>query len=129
MNKDCMHIMLRVNQSNVLGFSIRGRLGSLTPLFRNIGVLISYIISGTVKYQNIPAILIFIPILYMVFLFFLPNTPQYHLQTENIKVKKLFFVLFCESLIAIETFFRTLNVNMENAISGSGKIVKILQRL
>lgn len=105
MNKDCMHIMLRVNQSNVLGFSIRGRLGSLTPLFRNMGVLMGFAVGGTVKYQNIPAILIFIPILYMVFLFFQPNTPQYHLQTENIKVKKLFFVLFCESLIAIETFF------------------------
>lgn len=91
MNKDCMHIMLRVNQSNVLGFSIRGRLGSLTPLFRNMGVLMGFAVGGTVKYQNIPAILIFIPILYMVFLFFLPNTPQYHLQTENIKVKKLFF--------------------------------------
>lgn len=37
--------------------------------------------------------------------------------------------MFCESLIAIETFFRTLNVNMENSVSGSGKIVKILQRL
>lgn len=75
--------------SEISNDRIRGRLGSITPLARNVGVLIAYIVGATVEYDIIPAILIYIPIFYMVFLFFLPNTPQYHLQTENIKVNDI----------------------------------------
>lgn len=68
-------------------FSIRGRLGSLTPLARNIGVLLSYTIGATVQYEFIPAIFIFIPILYMILLFLLPNTSQYYIKKDNLQVK------------------------------------------
>lgn len=72
--------------SEIANDSIRGRLGSLTPLARNIGVLLSYIVGATVQYNIIPAIFIFIPILYMILLFLLPNTPQYYIRTENYQV-------------------------------------------
>lgn len=70
-------------------FSIRGRLGSLTPLARNVGVLIAYVVGATVDYEFIPAIFMYIPIVYMICMYFLPNTPQYHFQCENLKVRFL----------------------------------------
>lgn len=73
--------------SEISNDNIRGRLGSLTPLARNLGVLVAYIVGATVEYDIIPAIFIYFPIVYMVCLFFLPNTPQFHLQAENLKVR------------------------------------------
>lgn len=75
-------------------FSIRGCLGSFTPLARNIGVLIAYIVGATVEYEIIPVILIYIPILYMICLFLLPNTPQYYLKNDNVKVSYCFLNRF-----------------------------------
>lgn len=66
--------------------SLRGRLGSLTVLARNLGVLLAYIVGSFVEYEIIPVIFIYIPIIYTVCLFFLPNTPQYHLSKGNFKV-------------------------------------------
>lgn len=67
-------------------FSIRGRLGSIIQLSRNIGILISYIIGAVVDYKYIPCIFIFIPILYVVCFIFLPNTPQFYLHKQQTQV-------------------------------------------
>ncbi|XP_031619137.1 facilitated trehalose transporter Tret1-like [Contarinia nasturtii] len=65
--------------------NIRGRLGSITPLARNVGVLIASIVGATVDYGVIPAILIYIPIVYIISLYFLPNTPLFHLSRDDVK--------------------------------------------
>lgn len=72
--------------SEISNDKIRGRLGSLTPLARNIGVLLSYVVGATVQYDIIPAIFVSIPIVYMILMFSLPNTPQYHIRNENLQV-------------------------------------------
>lgn len=70
----------------LLIYSLRGRLGSFTPLARNIGVLLAYTIGATIQYHIIPIIFIVIPIVYMILLSVLPNTPQYHIQNKNLQV-------------------------------------------
>ncbi|XP_055304278.1 facilitated trehalose transporter Tret1-like, partial [Sitodiplosis mosellana] len=71
--------------SEISNDNLRGRLGSLTPLARNVGVLIALIVGATVDYDTIPAFFFFIPIVYMICLYFLPNTPQFHLQHGEYK--------------------------------------------
>lgn len=66
--------------------SSRGRLGALTPLARNIGVLIGYIVGAVVKYEHRSYIFIFFPIMYMFWLHALPNTPHYYMHRENYSV-------------------------------------------
>ncbi|XP_055295168.1 facilitated trehalose transporter Tret1-like [Sitodiplosis mosellana] len=65
--------------SDIANDNIRGRLGCFTPLARNIGILMAYIVGAAVNYFIVPCIFIFIPILFVVCFSFLPNTPQYHL--------------------------------------------------
>lgn len=69
--------------SELHDFSIRGRLNSLVPLARNVGVLLAYIIGALIKYEDIPFVFILFPISYMILVFFLPNTPQYHLKIND----------------------------------------------
>lgn len=76
---------------------MRGRLGSLTPLARNVGVLIAYIVGATVDYGVIPSILIYIPIVYIVCLYLLPNTPQFYLQRDRFEVSLINFFLIFDS--------------------------------
>lgn len=68
--------------------SIRGRLGSIMQLSRNTGILIAYILGAIVDYKSIPCIFIFIPLIYVVCFVFLPNTPQYYLQSNQVQVRK-----------------------------------------
>lgn len=58
---------------------VRGRLGSITPLSRNVGVLIGYCVGAVVEYQYRPYILVFFPVMFLFWLYSLPNTPQYYL--------------------------------------------------
>lgn len=66
--------------------SIRGRLGSITPLARNVGVLIGYSVGAIVDYEHRPYIFVFFPIMYLFWLYSLPNTPQYYLHKGDYKV-------------------------------------------
>lgn len=70
----------------ILFISIRGRLGSITPLARNFGVLIGYVVGAVVEYEQRPYIFVFFPIMYLFWLHSLPNTPQYYLRKEDYQV-------------------------------------------
>lgn len=72
----------------ILSFSIRGRLGAFTPLARNLGVLIGYIVGAIVEYQHRSYIFIFFPIMYIFWLNALPNTPQYYMHREHYSVNE-----------------------------------------
>lgn len=69
-------------------FSVRGRLGSITPLARNVGVLIGYIIGAGVDYEYRPYIFVFFPIVYLLSVYTLPNTPKYYMQHDTYAVNK-----------------------------------------
>lgn len=71
---------------NIIFRSIRGRLGSLPLLFRNIGILIAYILGAMVDYKYIPWICVTIPIVFIVYFMTLPNTSQYYLQRGSFEV-------------------------------------------
>lgn len=68
--------------------SIRGRLSSIMPLARNLGVLIGYIVGAVVEYEHRSYIFVFFPIMYIFWLYALPNTPQYYAQRENYSVNR-----------------------------------------
>ncbi|XP_055299426.1 uncharacterized protein LOC129567002 [Sitodiplosis mosellana] len=66
--------------SEISNDHIRGRLGSLTTLSRNIGVLLIFTIGAYADYFLVPCIFIFLPIAFLVVFFILPNTPQFYLR-------------------------------------------------
>lgn len=82
--------------SEISNDGLRGRLCSLTPVARNFGILLSYIVCSIIDhdYDVTPSIFIYFPIIYMVCLFYLPNTPQYHLSEGNFEVSAVFFFHF-----------------------------------
>lgn len=68
-------------------FSIRGRLGSSSLFFRNVGTLIGYVLGATVEYKIIPCISAIIPIVFVICFMLMPNTPQYHLRKGQTQVR------------------------------------------
>lgn len=84
--------------------SIRGRLGAIQPLARNLGLLLSFSIGSIVEYKYWPFIFIWIPVVYLVLLLFLNNTPQYYLQKGNCQVRICNRFLFLIELITIFSF-------------------------
>lgn len=72
----------------------------------SIGVLLSYIIGATVPYSIVPTIFILLPVLYWVLLYLLPNTPQYHIQKQNLQEaeKSLIFYKGCDGKTKSEIF-------------------------
>lgn len=73
--------------------SIRGRLCTFSLLFRNIGVLVAFIVNAVVDYEYVPCIFIFIPFVYAVLFMLLPNTPQYYLRKNQDQVSLTIFFL------------------------------------
>lgn len=71
---------------------IRGSLGSISHLARNIGILTIFIFGwASVPYHIVPCIFIAIPIVFAIWFTFIPNTPQYHFSKGNIQVSFLRF--------------------------------------
>ncbi|GFG38197.1 hypothetical protein Cfor_03802, partial [Coptotermes formosanus] len=57
--------------------TVRGALGSYLPLFTNAGILFAYITGSYVSYYTFAYIAIAIPVVYVVGLIWLPETPNY----------------------------------------------------
>lgn len=53
---------------------------------RYVGNLLAYIIGSYVTYIYVPVIFVFIPTIFAIIFMFLPNTPQYYLRKNQIKV-------------------------------------------
>lgn len=69
-------------------FSIRGRLCGISAFFRNIGLLIGYILGSYVDYRYIPWIYITFPVIFFLIFVLIPNTPQYYIQKEQYQVSE-----------------------------------------
>jgi SP family facilitated glucose transporter-like MFS transporter 8 len=63
--------------------TVRGTLGSYLTLFINAGVLFSYVIGSYVSYYMFAYIALLLPILYIVGLIWLPETPNYLVNRGN----------------------------------------------
>lgn len=72
---------------------IRGTLGSIAQLSRNLGMLTAYVLSALIGYKQLPYIFIIIPIVYMINFISLPNTPQYLVKKGKFEVKRNIFKL------------------------------------
>lgn len=66
--------------------SIRGRLGGVTLVMRNFGILIAYVLGATIDYFQIPIVCVTVPIIFMILFVMLPSTPQYFLRKKEWKV-------------------------------------------
>lgn len=76
--------------NKISDFSVRGRLGSVFPVARNIGILLSNIAAAFVDYEHRPCIFIAFPIIFFILVNFLPSTPEYYLQSGHIVVRSCF---------------------------------------
>lgn len=69
-------------------FRVRGALGTVSQLARNLGVLASYIAGTYFSYETVPYLFMGISVLFLVSFSSLPNTPQYFLSRNKFKVSQ-----------------------------------------
>ncbi|XP_055295384.1 facilitated trehalose transporter Tret1-like isoform X1 [Sitodiplosis mosellana] len=62
---------------------IRNRLGSILPLAKNVGIAMSFIGGSYIPYGYRAMFFIVIPLIYLVWVTTLPNTPQHYLQKDK----------------------------------------------
>lgn len=86
---EIMYLECSMSLRNIFNFRIRGRLASSMMAFRNIGLLISFILGATIDYYTIPLIFIIFPIVFLIIFLTMPNTPQYHIQRGDTQVNYL----------------------------------------
>lgn len=67
-------------------YRIRGRLGSLDLLFRNIGTMTIFIAGAYIDYIYLPRIFVIIYFVYLITFSLIPNTPQFYLRKGKYKV-------------------------------------------
>lgn len=87
--------------SEIANDNIRGKLSCFTPLFRNIGILLAYVIGAAADYTVVPCIFVLVPLLFVCSFSFVPNTCQFHLLRGENDVRALiihFYARKCFSL-------------------------------
>lgn len=57
--------------------SVRGRLGSLMMMSANLGILLAFVAGNYLSYQLVPRLFIWLPIIFLLSVFFFPETPFY----------------------------------------------------
>lgn len=97
--------------------SVRGRLGCYTPLARNIGILLAYVVGAAMEYRVIPCIFVVVPILFAIGFATLPNTPQYYLLKGEQKVR--FFQTFFIPLDLYSSIKISLCFNKQTTITSN----------
>jgi len=70
--------------SEIAETSIRGSLGTLFQLLLTIGILFIYVVGALVSWKTLSLLCLIIPILLLVGLFIVPETPVYLL--KNVRV-------------------------------------------
>lgn len=80
-------IIFHTHIGNRFHFRIRGKLGSMALLIRSIGYLLAFIVGAYVEYSIVPFIYLGIPILFLAFLLYLPNTAPYLIRTGQYEVR------------------------------------------
>lgn len=91
--------------------SIRGRLGTMPLILRNIGTLLGFVLGATLTYNAIPLICVCIPIVFGIVFIMIPNTPRFYLQRGHIHVSdKFFFLKVCSLIIIISTRLFTFSI-------------------
>ncbi|XP_053692017.1 facilitated trehalose transporter Tret1-like [Sabethes cyaneus] len=63
---------------------IRGALGSLLAVSGNSGILLMYIVGDILSYRTVPVVMAFLPILFVILMSFIPETPQTLLKRRNL---------------------------------------------
>lgn len=74
-------------------FSVRGILGSSVMLSYNIGMLLAFISGAFFTYDVTPKAVCVIYFLYVILLFFVPESPQFLIKQNNISVSNFFLFL------------------------------------
>lgn len=72
--------------TDIANNSIRGKLSSFSYAARNIGILIAYILGPLLPYKIVPCVYVTVPIVFVIWFAFFPNTPQFHLKQGNFQV-------------------------------------------
>lgn len=68
--------------------SIRGSLNSLTDPSYNIGQLFGYVLANYFDYADQAKVHLLLPVIFMIVFIKIPDSPQYLISTERLKVCK-----------------------------------------
>lgn len=107
--------------NNNFSFRVRGSLNSLLDPFNNSGIIISFILGNFLSCMDQAKIHIIPSILFLVILFFLPESPEFWTNRNKINVK-------CWKLFKIVSSYWISNFKLQISILESFEITSILQR-
>ncbi|XP_017130872.1 facilitated trehalose transporter Tret1-2 homolog isoform X2 [Drosophila elegans] len=125
--------------SEIAETSIRGSLGTLFQLLLTIGILFVYVVGAVVPWTTLSMLCLLIPILLLIGLFFLPETPVYLLKrgdrAEANRSLKWLWGKYCDSRTAIQTIQHDLDNSgadasimdlFSNRASRNGLVISVL---
>ncbi|XP_016990720.1 facilitated trehalose transporter Tret1-2 homolog isoform X2 [Drosophila rhopaloa] len=125
--------------SEIAETSIRGSLGTLFQLLLTIGILFVYVVGAVVSWTTLSTLCLFIPILLLVGLIFLPETPVYLLKrgdrTKATSSLKWLWGNYCDTNSAIQVIQHDLDKSsgdasimdlFSNRASRNGLVISVL---
>ncbi|XP_065354593.1 facilitated trehalose transporter Tret1-like [Calliphora vicina] len=107
-----LYLVIPIFISEIADPSIRGTLASLLGLFFSFGIMVGFIFSSHLDYYLNPCIIVIFPILYLLTISRLPETPQYLLRKQHIdKAHKSF--RFYKNLPQLKTSAEQQELNVD----------------
>lgn len=91
-------VLLKISHElRLLANRIRGFLGLMGPLIIAVGILMAYICGAFIEYRSIPYCFLGFPVLFLIVMYFTPETPHTLLRRKHIQESKLFNITVRES--------------------------------
>ncbi|KXJ82000.1 hypothetical protein RP20_CCG016266 [Aedes albopictus] len=119
---------LGVKRSDISDNKIRGILGSCMALFGNSGILLMYIVGDLLCYRTVPLVMMSVPLLFGIIMYFIPETPQTLLRKRKVEEAAKSLKFFkgitpgTKDLIAFERDFEVLQNFVTNSKAQTTKL-------
>ncbi|XP_019565072.3 facilitated trehalose transporter Tret1 [Aedes albopictus] len=107
---------------------IRGILGSCMALFGNSGILLMYIVGDLLSYRTVPLVMMSVPLLFGIIMYFIPETPQTLLRKRKVEEAAKSLKFFkgitpgTKDMIAFERDFEVLQNFVTNSKAQTTKL-------
>ena len=91
-------------------------------LILNCGIVIGYILTSYINYTTVPFIVIGLPIIYIILMFYLPDTPKYLLHKNQENEAEISLKFYKNYIGNTKDEFRLFNqefVNLKKSVTGN----------
>lgn len=95
--------------------SIRGALGSFFQMFLCVGILLTYFLGALVDWRSLSVMLGIIPIVFVVFFYFMPETPIFLLKSDQMDVAESTMKYFRGERYDVDEELKQMQRDLEDA--------------